>query len=450
MLVSSGLKPCGARDVCAFGGGLRPFIRWAGIRPRRVDRVQWAIVTTPLAHRTRVHRGMAWGRCVGPHLSFDPVLLVERSRTSPPRCPLVLVLRLTSVFFLLSSSSSNTDSSSSPRTDRPRRQSHSQRNHDARAHVSAREHDGRCALRLAFRYFPYCPKSPTDGKETKETKEGKEKRPTTKCPRASGAAVKREPVDASIGGGGGERMGGAIAQRPGTSTGYEAAAGGYMDVDMDMDQPTERQRQRQKHEPSPPQSQTVGLGGLVPFGETRPLAICPLGKQRWKRRVLSGGLVPPHLRRRHPTLATLPPLTPFEGTGHFAPTDRFATPATPADFENAIVKEEKNGSKLFSPPLLSSIPASAATHTAVEGGSSFAVLGEFCVVFFFWYFVSWWMGGGDVLRDTRDQADARLGECGDADLRDILERGRAVVVRAGRIRVWIIRREDARRLLRPR
>ncbi|KAF7354441.1 Nutrient and stress factor 1 [Mycena venus] len=197
-------------------------------------------------------------------------------------------------------------------------------------------------------------KSPSDGKDTKETKE---KRPTTKRARASGAAVKREPVDESVGG---ERMGGAMAQRPGTSTGYEGAAAGYMDVDMDMDEPNERQRQRQKTRALPA---TVAdpLEEASPFGGTR-FATPP---------------TPPPETPFGGT-ATPPPLTPFEGTGHFVPTDRFTTPATPADFET--VKEERTGTGTgtgsghnpFSPPLPSSIPAS--THTAVEEGRPFEAL----------------------------------------------------------------------------
>ncbi|KAJ7199438.1 hypothetical protein GGX14DRAFT_373094 [Mycena pura] len=55
------------------------------------------------------------------------------------------------------------------------------------------------------------------------------KRPATK--RARGSAVKREPVE--------EAMAPAQAQRPGTSTGYEGAAG-YMDVDADPDEVSAR------------------------------------------------------------------------------------------------------------------------------------------------------------------------------------------------------------------
>jgi hypothetical protein len=77
------------------------------------------------------------------------------------------------------------------------------------------------------------------GKAAKpDAKEDEGKRPSSKRAKpsagATGGAVKREPVDEQplvLGASGG------MAQRPGTSTGYEGAAvAGYMDVDADGDE----------------------------------------------------------------------------------------------------------------------------------------------------------------------------------------------------------------------
>ncbi|KAJ7895286.1 hypothetical protein B0H14DRAFT_3426432 [Mycena olivaceomarginata] len=111
---------------------------------------------------------------------------------------------------------------------------------------AARDHDRRrpalpyrTYLRLFLFLFRLCPvnadASASNANTTKvgsPPQTGVSKRPSAKRARASGA-VKREPVEDSLGG---PRMGMGMAQRPGTSTGYEGAAtAGYMDVDVDMD-----------------------------------------------------------------------------------------------------------------------------------------------------------------------------------------------------------------------